>query len=814
MSNSFDAGAENVHVILSPNLMDQNATIVVIDDGQGMNVDSLKEHWIIGQSSRRMKPNFHGRKPIGKFGIGKLATYVLAGELTHICKSSGKYYATTMDYTSALPSQQDDIEGLDYGGIYDDKSITLPIRELSEEEAMQVLEPWLSGSREGYRALLLFGNSAVPSWTVAIMSRLKSIGRKIERGRLKWILRTAMPICDDFKLFLDGNPIEPAKIDVPLIDKWVIGKDIVEDTLRNPCPEEFTVTEDTSFNTDSIHRWGLSHPVLGRITGYIELYSSDISGGKSAGWGRSNGFFVYVRDRMINTAAEDDGFGIPRNLLRHGTFAQFRMIVYIDGLDKVLRSSRESLLEGQLYELAQDFLHAAFNYVRNRLVDYEKSQSPASLFAARIASTPGSLTRTPLLSLAMLTIEGKTRPIYTRLPPELTAVKRREILATIQERLLSNEDIVQTTEFIDLDTTDVIAVYDVMKSKLLINTSHPFVASFQDLYSKPSSGMPLEMYAMAEILTEANLYHMGVEENKISDILTRRDEMLRYFVRSAKRRTPGMIALALTDAKDNDNRLEEEMRAAFEAIGFDNVIRIGGNGKPDGTAEAYLSPAADGSVQSYKVGLEAKSGNKVSAHRLGVSGISRHMKEFQCHHHVVIGNGFETTNGDDSATVKEIKEIRQRTGKTIVLMLIDDLARLVRLVPAKRIGLQRLRELFSTCITPEQTKVWIDHIEQEVPLKLPYREILDTIWDRAHKRSDEAVDYGAVMVALEYRDPPIHISSAELIELCKVMQVMAPGIVFARPNTVEIGRRPDLVLKDIQEAIGEYPEKEQRTISL
>ena len=93
VSNSFDADAQNVHVVLSSDLTDSHATLVVIDDGEGMDVNTLKEHWIIGRSTRRSKASKSGRKPIGKFGIGKLATYVLAERLTHICKSDGEFFA-------------------------------------------------------------------------------------------------------------------------------------------------------------------------------------------------------------------------------------------------------------------------------------------------------------------------------------------------------------------------------------------------------------------------------------------------------------------------------------------------------------------------------------------------------------------------------------------------------------------------------------------------------------------------------------------------------------------------------------------------
>src|SRR5437667_4164641 len=53
VANSFDAGAQRVQVLPSANLHDQNATILVIDDGEGMGIDGLKQHWLIGVSNKR-----------------------------------------------------------------------------------------------------------------------------------------------------------------------------------------------------------------------------------------------------------------------------------------------------------------------------------------------------------------------------------------------------------------------------------------------------------------------------------------------------------------------------------------------------------------------------------------------------------------------------------------------------------------------------------------------------------------------------------------------------------------------------------------
>src|ERR1035438_5095783 len=100
VANAFDAGASRVDVHISPDLASADSTIVTVDDGTGMDRAGLKSHWLIGVSGKRA-PGFHPpkkRKQIGRFGIGKLATYVLANRLTHITKVGGHYYSTSMNY--------------------------------------------------------------------------------------------------------------------------------------------------------------------------------------------------------------------------------------------------------------------------------------------------------------------------------------------------------------------------------------------------------------------------------------------------------------------------------------------------------------------------------------------------------------------------------------------------------------------------------------------------------------------------------------------------------------------------------------------
>ena len=79
-------------MLLSADLGSEDSTIVVIDDGEGMDESGLRNHWIIGESGKRKKGLVlpKGRKQIGKFGIGKLATYVLAKPTQPRFKSEGQ----------------------------------------------------------------------------------------------------------------------------------------------------------------------------------------------------------------------------------------------------------------------------------------------------------------------------------------------------------------------------------------------------------------------------------------------------------------------------------------------------------------------------------------------------------------------------------------------------------------------------------------------------------------------------------------------------------------------------------------------------
>ena len=82
--------------------------------------------------------------------------------------------------------------------------------------------------------------------------------------------------------------------------------------------------------------------VDGVITGTgWKLYADRISGGKSEALGSSNGFFINVLGRVINT--DDPYFGLKN--LNHSAWAKFRATIRADGLDPHLSVNREGVLD-------------------------------------------------------------------------------------------------------------------------------------------------------------------------------------------------------------------------------------------------------------------------------------------------------------------------------------------------------------------------------------------------------------------------------------------------------------------------------------
>ena len=97
--NSYDADANECRLFV-PKPSDDLQAVLVYDDGIGMDADRLSNLWLVGRSSKR-EPDHQrrmDRKQIGKFGIGKLATYAISNNITYISRTDNEVLAVGADF--------------------------------------------------------------------------------------------------------------------------------------------------------------------------------------------------------------------------------------------------------------------------------------------------------------------------------------------------------------------------------------------------------------------------------------------------------------------------------------------------------------------------------------------------------------------------------------------------------------------------------------------------------------------------------------------------------------------------------------------
>lgn len=147
--------------------------------------------------------------------------------------------------------------------------VTLELRELTAAEAKKVLGPWLTDNA-GRKDLKLFGSGAESSWTVAIISDLKAMALDLSTNMLRWVLSTAMPLRDDFALYLNGQAVVPSKLSVKRIGRWVLGKEIK--SIPKPGPAEIEADTVADPAAPDYRHWTLTDQLLGPMTGYVEVF--------------------------------------------------------------------------------------------------------------------------------------------------------------------------------------------------------------------------------------------------------------------------------------------------------------------------------------------------------------------------------------------------------------------------------------------------------------------------------------------------------------------------------------------------------------
>ena len=699
VANSWDAEASAVYISIPEDLHDPDASIWVLDNGVSMDADGLETLWKITSAHKRTLSSVK-RPQIGKFGIGKLATYILASEITFVCKAfDGKIRTVPFNYG--------EIEQLD--GIWNPDDVPLAVRVIGETELKDILS-----TVEGSGQILDLIDSGVPhiesdyfvdefhhpdppsvspsdTWTLVLLTSLRETGRAIQRGRIRRMLRSALPLTSDLSITLNDEVLQPTKVEAEAAATWILGRDLDIDEVELDSVDSTSGTD--SVDVTAIDNTDYPHVTIegieGQLSGQVTLYGSRISGGKSETLGASNGFFINILGRIINLEHTDFGF----ENLSHSAWAQFRATVRADGLDKDLGVEREGLRDSKQVRIFKRFLMATFNKARTALTETRMAEWPK---AGDVLD--GSWKSIPMGPLAEVVSErlasggGLPGSIDDKEVEDSEEVQR-QWSDTVEN---NPGELISAVRPVAFGQQLPFSRYKLLTRELLVNESHPY---FTGRKGTIEERRVMQDFALADFLTELYLISNNVDSIALDEGRAFRDEFLRLLAQ-LQRRTGPEIANMLMEAISHPRGLEVIVGDALDYIGF-NVTPLAGRGEPDGIAQAPLTPNVLSGEGPYSFSYDAKStsqeNGRVPNDHVRPGALARHRKKFNADHTLVVAPDYETGALEEECKTSNVTPIRA-----------EDLAKLLMLsAKSGTVDFMEFRSVFEFH-DPDEVHGWVD----------------------------------------------------------------------------------------------------------
>ena len=659
--NGFDADASEARVFVPP-LVSDTPIIVVYDDGSGMTYEGLADLWKIGRAKQRdgSLGRHKERKQIGKFGIGKLATYTIANSVTYVTKTSDEHLGVTIDYRqftsdqSATPTQ-----------------IRLKVHRTGSIDPLWTEERF----RAAVESIGLDVNQLTEqaSWTIVILEDLKEKARAMQPGRLKWVLRTAMPLSTQFSLFLNKERVESSKEDYEKVVEFNVHE------LPEHRVESINKTTDDEWRIENEQLVAPSFP--SGISGKVTVTRQSLIG-KSDDIVRSYGFFVYIRGRLINE--EDALFGL-KNPLQLRVWNRFRADISVDDLDEVLTANREAIEKGQLQDNVQKVLNELFYEARHRYDDWEKAQvvrptqeDTQKWVPERLAEHPtaDALTR---YSHGFKGTEADESWMYLNVN---SSTDIKELTASLYASTGRKDS--HTFRFSARGKASRLVRYDPLDSIFTINMDHELVLAYQ---GDPGAQSLLRHVAASEALLEVYLREANVDPHVIGEVLEKRDLLLRGLADSRMHSLPALSDYIRRNATEPVH-FEIGLVAGVRALGF-VAKHIGGPGQPDGIARFTDFPDGE---QIITLEAKSSSGGAPPAKDIDFAALKLHMDQNNAAGCLLVAPSYQgNEEGNSAASANNLK---------ISCWTADQFAAVVEVAESRQISARQILEIVKNRFSP------------------------------------------------------------------------------------------------------------------
>lgn len=756
VTNGYDALAQEVHIHLPGEVAEDCA--IVWDDGDSMDIEGIRQLWWIARSPKtddgdRVAHSARrdvSRAMIGKFGIGKLASYAVGQRISHLCHRDGNFYLVTVDYNQAPRVDSEDTSS---------NGFQVPVLELDESQARHF-------------ALSLYRNRPSffdhvwnkSSWTLAVIDDIKT-DVHLRPGRLRWVLGNGMPSRVDFNVYVDDVKVTP-KIEKDAIVQWDASAEKLRRQLERDwkaAVQDGLVNGTVQFATDGDGSPVFRTPLIGDISVQVKLFGRSLYKKGADEAGRSQGFFVMVRDRLLNP---DD----PKLLLpdpSYGAFNRMQIFMWANGLDSELLADRERLHRatgrGRELEVVQQAIYRA---ARQYIEQNDAAENDRETIA-ELPTASREFIREPLTALIIDdpdTDLGAVDPAKTR---------------------LTSEPAGDGAPLMRLDSVE---------NRLLTNSDHPLfnatVQAFGNTKHARQAQKLIELVAFADTLLRGHLLDVGLDSELVESIIGWRDAQLRTLAEGFGTDSDLLVKEVVDTSYKGDKEFEVSLSKLFRSMGFEATV----DGVPGAKDVLVIAPVGE---NEQRFTIEAKgSKRKIPNDAAEVSAASAHAKSADASFSLVVARefaGFARNSENDAAIIDEC----QRQDPPVSISTVYTLVDLYHAVQKHQYPLVTIGDSLAAVESPQEKTERVATLDDPLRSNLDWRGIFNEIWRlQQDTAQSEPVSIRQVRQNPAWKD---RIDDKAFLQLLFGLESLSGGLLVVHSNRSDVNllQAPSLVSQRI-----------------